>query len=255
MKFQLISDIHLEFGKKYHIPVKAPYLLLAGDIGYPSGSMTYRPKSESNAYLEFMEYISTKFEKVFFVAGNHEFYCCEKEVTPLGIRSKIEDKIKEMEELSNRIPNLHFLNNSYYDLDDIRIVGSTLWSNIDPDAPFINDQNQLRGIDTVQLHRENVDYLKKVIEESERKVLVMTHHLPSYEMILEKYRTDMWKKYNSHFASNLDHLFKKPLVGWVCGHSHGFLQKQINGIPCYMNAYGYPKEKCEGVSLEFTFEV
>lgn len=245
MKFQLVSDIHLEMGKPYYIPVKAPYLLLAGDIGYP----------ESKAYKEFMEYISKKFEKVFFIAGNHEFYCNKKKITPNGVQSDLEDKISSMEEISKKISNVHFLNNSYYDLEDIRIVGSTLWSDIDPDAPSINDQHQLVGIDTVKIHKESVEYLEKVINESDRKVLVMTHHLPSYEMVMEKYRGNFWKKYNTHFYSNVDHLFKKPVCAWVCGHSHGFLKKEINGIPCYMNAFGYPTEKCENVSLDFCFDI
>ncbi len=65
----------------------------------------------------------------------------------------------------------------------------------------------------------------------------MTHHLPSYQMILPDYKLSMSK---SHFASNLDYLFQTPIVTWVCGHSHGFNKKKINNISCIINGTGYP---------------
>jgi len=64
-RFQYVSDLHLEFRKKVlRIPPVAPFLLLAGDIGYPCRSL----------YREFLRYAAHDFEKVFLVAGNHEFY-------------------------------------------------------------------------------------------------------------------------------------------------------------------------------------
>jgi len=60
---QFSSDIHLERGyKRDIIPIK-PYLVLAGDIGYPN----------QDSYKQFLLGMSHKFDKVFVISGNHEF--------------------------------------------------------------------------------------------------------------------------------------------------------------------------------------
>ncbi len=66
--FQLISDLHLEMGSYFNLKAKAPYLLLVGDIGYP----------ESQIYKDFLKQYSKKFDKIFYISGNHEYYQCKK---------------------------------------------------------------------------------------------------------------------------------------------------------------------------------
>jgi predicted phosphodiesterase len=73
MKFQYLSDIHTEQYKSNHkklkkietfIKLSAPYLLLAGDVDDPF----------SNLYKEFLSYLSSLFEYIFIIVGNHEYY-------------------------------------------------------------------------------------------------------------------------------------------------------------------------------------
>jgi hypothetical protein len=66
VKFQYISNLHLDLYPLglFDIDAIAPYLLLAGDIGNP-----YQKK-----YELFLENISKKFEKIFIISGNHEYY-------------------------------------------------------------------------------------------------------------------------------------------------------------------------------------
>ena len=70
---QYVSDIHLEMHDKYNEGVitpsmflkpSAPYLALCGDIGIP----------ELKAYDVFLGWCSNNYEKVFLIAGNHEYY-------------------------------------------------------------------------------------------------------------------------------------------------------------------------------------
>jgi len=96
------------------------------------------------------------------------------------------------------------------------------------------------------------NYLQSIIELSDKPLLIMTHHLPSYSMILQVYESSNCK---SHFASDLHHLFKPPVIAWVCGHSHGFNKKMINDIPCIVNAIGYPSEPRRDASLNYVFEL
>jgi hypothetical protein len=102
--------------------------------------------------------------------------------------------------------------------------------------------------DIIKKYNKNKDYLTSVIENSKKPLLIITHHLPSFEMILSEYDTSPCK---SHFASDLNHLFKKPVIGWICGHSDGFNEK-INNIPCIMNSIGYPSEPRRNSSLNYT---
>jgi predicted phosphodiesterase len=258
-KFQLLSDIHLEFGKCKKIPVMAKYLILAGDIGYP----------EQKMFKEFLTDVSKVYEKVFYVSGNHEYYQNWKKGKNIKINTIEETNIiikKTIEEIGD---NIYFLNNDFYDIDDdVRIVGSTLWTDIKPDSYAINDSYQIY-LDSANktlindeyiknLHKENVNFIKTQIDyakEYNKKLVVITHHMPSYQLVLDKYKVERYDKYNSHFASDLDYLIKDPIKVWCAGHSHGFNTKNINGIDCYVNAFGYPSEDRNGSTLDFTFKI
>jgi predicted phosphodiesterase len=241
--FQLISDIHLEMGTYFNIKPKAKYLLLAGDIGYP----------ESRIYQDFMKQCSKKFDKVFYTSGNHEYYHRNKSIEEIDIIIK---------EICSQYDNIHYLQNDYYDFEDLRIVGSTLWSDVKDTDMMINDYSNIHTADkqfitisdTLQMYNKNKEYIESIVESSQKPVLIMTHHLPSYEMILPIFESSS-SPCKSHFASNLDYLFKKPVATWVCGHSHGFNKKIINEIPCIMNSIGYPSEPRRGSSPNFVFEL
>lgn len=241
--FQLISDVHLEMGFYHSIKPKAPYLLLAGDIGYP----------ETQIFRDFIKQCSKKFVKVFYTSGNHEYYQCKK-----NGHKCIEEIDVIIAEVCAQFENVYYLQNSYYDFDDLRIVGSTLWSDVDTElmindytSIYKSDRDLITTSDTVQMYNKNKEYLENVIEASQKPVLIMTHHLPSYQMILPIYETSPYK---SHFASDLNYLFKKPVIGWVCGHSHGFNRQMINGIKCIINAIGYTSEPRRGASINFAFD-
>lgn len=244
MRFQVISDIHLEFGRDIKLTCNAPFLLLAGDIGNPC----------KKAYSKFIERAATKFEHVFIIVGNHEYY------QPRNI--PMQSVAATVATICAQFDNVHFLDNSYYDLEGLRIIGSTLWSNIHKNAPDINDQKcvytsvgmQATRKDIISLHHQAVEFISTAIANSDLPVLVLTHHLPSYALILPEYKRQ-FENYNSHFASDLNAIIKAPVVAWVCGHSHGFNHQVINDVNCYMNAYGYPGEQRRGATLDFTFEI
>ena len=256
-RFQLISDIHLEFGLIKRVKRCADTLFMVGDIGFP----------ERSQFREYMAHCSKTFDQVFYVPGNHEYYQDWK--TRLGQRKK---SIEELNILMRQIcydvgPNVVYLNNDTYDLDEhLRIIGTTLWSNIEPSASPISDsvqiyKNQTELVthnDIREYHQEAVEFLRHEITQTEldgKRAVVLTHHLPSYSMVLDMYKTDKYKLYNSHFYSNLDHLIRYPVAAWCSGHSHGFNHQTINGVECYVNAHGYPMEDRRGTSLDFTLDV
>lgn len=243
MSFQLTSDLHLEFDTS--MPVverKADNLILAGDIGYPT----------HERFVIFMKTMCQQFDKVFYIAGNHEYYC--------GLpKSKVDTLL---DELSKEI-GFVYLNDSVYNFNDtLTIIGSTLWTKATPQNTFIletyindyrkiilDDGNRITPKDTGRWHEEAVAFLFKEFAKPGDK-LVITHHLPSKELVHAKYQGH---PATCAFASSLDYMFSGSGVKvWCAGHTHSPVIKMISNIQFYVNPYGYHGEnKDANTSLTF----
>jgi hypothetical protein len=149
----------------------------------------------------------------------------------------------------HQLTNVSFLDNSYEDYEGVRFVGSTLWSRI-PAAPkvLINDFHTIPEM-TVELYNElhtvAYEFLQSsVVVDSPLPVVVMTHHLPSMDLVDEKYKT--YVDYNPFFASDCSELLKDPVKIWISGHTHAGYDKTIGGVRCVCNPVGYPSENPTG---------
>lgn len=230
MEFQYISDIHLEHGTLINITPSAKYLILAGDIGHPSDP----------SYRQFMQDMSSKFEKVFLVAGNHEYYSSSQTIlqTETLIRNTVTD-----------IPNVHFLQNDYVHLDNTySVFGATMWTQIDPEdeidiRQFIMDYRKIPNFTpefSSMLHKASVNELISVLDEyPTRKWIVITHHMPQKRLIDSKYQKYPFSILNSAYASDIPILdSNENIKAVVYGHTHTPSQ---NG-KYYCNPVGYPGE-------------
>jgi predicted phosphodiesterase len=254
-KIQYISDIHLEFYKKVpEIPVCADILVLAGDVGYPTMPI----------FWEFLQKISEQFKHIILVAGNHEYYHTNSAIKKRRILTINEiDELMYSEIGRRQLNNVHFLQCSSIIIDDIEFIGATLWTDIplektvdvveamsDYSRIFIED-DVTQTVHTVsvealnKLHREHRQFLSCQDEDSQdaafkaKKTVFITHHMPSYTMIHEKYEG---YSINCAFASDTLHtVLKKPDI-WICGHSHTVYNGVIDGVHCLMNPIGYPGE-------------
>ena len=260
MKFQVISDIHLEFYTSNlwklvkQIKITGDNLILAGDIGYP----------EKTIFTDFLHYVHQKYKKVFLVSGNHEYYQHWKRE---GYKT-VEEIDNIVEQQVSKYNNIFYLNNSFHDFEDngkkYRILGSTLWfypENNDKIISdyhnvYINRDNHLSNIDNNYIEekwKKSQLFIKENIH-PEFNNIVITHHLPSYKLISYKYLDDKYKKYNFYFASNCEDLIKHPIKFWISGHSHSFVEKNINGVKCIINAFGYPMESITlETKLDYSF--
>ena len=254
MDVQYISDLHLEFHDKHDsgsinpemflTPV-APYLVLAGDIGIP----------HLKAYGAFLHWCSQRWKHVFLIAGNHEYY----NVRCL-IKTDMETKKQQIRAVCKPFSNVHFLDcDSFYVPEtNVRVLGCTLWTEI-PDCikdkviTYMNDTRQILYEKEVpffpptqtQIHEQQKQWLHQEIHKCEltnERCLIITHHLPSYSLIHEKYKGN---PLNACFASDCEDLFRPPVKGWICGHTHTGMKIQIHGIPCVVNPQGYPHETVE----------
>lgn len=244
---QLISDIHLEmynhgapqfiqFVKK--VP-QADYLALLGDIGTP----------EDPLLGEFLQWCSQQWKFVFWIPGNHEYYNYSR-----GPFKDKKEKLLDLRAVVAPYPNVLLLHRNTYTIGNVRILGCTLWSHIPPQDErtallymadfrriYVRGRNA-RPADFNHWHEKDMLWLTKQLEiaHNEKKmVLVLTHHIPSFQLIHPKYRE---YPINSCFATNLEHLFHSPLHGWFCGHTHTSQDQVIDGVHCCLNPYGYPTE-------------
>lgn len=252
-KFQLFSDIHLEFSKKSFpkIPKLEDYLILAGDIG----------KINTNNFKDFFDYCSNNWEKVFYVLGNHEYYHSNKSFNRLN---------EDYHIFIKKYPNVFLLDNSHYDINpNLRLVGSTLWSNPSSIEGFndfiyikeVNDHiNKKLGISIdsfKRLHKESVDYLTNEISKNDKNLLVITHFPPSQKNTSHSKYENQNKHKKDYFASNIiDDLPKEHKVKtWIFGHTHFSTNIQYNNINLISNQMGYPNEDDINMNCKGTFEI
>ena len=243
MKIRVVSDLHLDFDRQgkntveyleflenellpAHDDDKDTVLVLPGDIDL-----------EKRVKLVY-ETWAPRFKAIVGVAGNHEFYG--------GSINRVNQKIDES---VCHLPNAWFLDMQEVDVDDVWFVGATLWTDFDNlnqtvmfDAKlWMNDYKQIRvgppaqpyqrkltPVEVANIHLQHKAYMFERIKKhkSEGKTVVaVSHHLPTYLCIDEKYKG---QSLNGCYASELwyDMEAAEPDL-WVHGHVHN----QVDIIP------------------------
>jgi hypothetical protein len=225
---QYISDLHVDIHKTIpKINVKSKYLAICGDIGNP----------KSRYWDETMCDVSKKFEKIFFVPGNHDY--------DLGcIYKKENDKYWTpiMSEICNKYKNIYLIDKTEHFLEEENIIigGCTLWSDISL-YNKIMERNYYE--ESMKEHKSQVKWLSEFIKKNpNKKKVVLTHFVPTFKLIEEKYKKMYPKKIN-FFATNLENLMCESIIAWLSGHTHSVIDHKINGVYCGINAYGYEKRE------------
>jgi predicted phosphodiesterase len=256
MKLRIYSDIHLELpGAAFVVPElpddKETVLILAGDIN-----------TGHNA-TEFIQPLLRQFRAVIYVLGNHEFY---------GSRV---DKVQRLWKASNQHhENLHMLDDDVVVIDDVRFIGSTLWTDMDGGNPlakmdaqqYLNDYRRitindcgtyrkLQPMDTCNIHAKSKVFIQETLrEEFDGKTVVVTHHAPLAECVHERYRGD---PLNACYYSNLEAIFAEYDFNlWIHGHMHDPVDiKDVYGKDVRSNPVGYIGENLPGFDPELVVEV
>lgn len=280
-----LSDIHLEL-KKDRVAetinvIPEPhagknYLALCGDIGCP-----FEPN-----YAAFLARHAERFDFVFVVAGNHEYYTSKKK------QHTIEETDAQAKWVTDQLPNVGYLQQSTIGVDGFIFAGCTLWSDVHPLADTImtdysriyvgggveeprlqwvqrgsrrkrvylrSGKRPLSTADVQQLHYDMRGWLTDTIVASPpegNKMVVLTHHAPSFQMLqpltpsLAANPREMLTR--PCYASECEELFVPPVVCWVSGHTHRCVDDvRINGIPSVANCFGYDGEKTGVVMAKF----
>ncbi len=231
-----ISDIHLEFQDHNNIdnlldsilPDNKSICVLAGDIGNP-----YLPN-----YDIFMSYISNSFKHTFVITGNHEYY---------NRKYTIEEINEYLKKYFMKFDNISFLNNSYEYYDNYCFIGTTLWSKVTNFYTVANDVYKIKDFDYVDynnLNKQCINFLSNVLYNNDN-CIVITHHLPSYSLIDDKYKKPGVDKFNQWFYCDLDNLIKEnnnKIKCWFYGHTHTSSNSMLHNVNFVCNPIGYPNE-------------
>lgn len=241
-RFQILSDLHLEVGHQYgsyQIPPHAPYLIRAGDIGR---------LVDYEDYLAFLTRHIDKFQSIYLVLGNHEFYGLT-----LGDGLERAAKLEREKALSNKVILLHQRRHDIPQLGVV-ILGCTLWSYIPKEAEVvvaarINDFKRIVGWnvqDHNAAHQLDLEWLSTQVKIARgqiksykpRRIIVVTHHAQCIKGTSHPEHTS--SDCNSAFATDLlDNGCWGRVKIWVFGHTHYSTAFIRDGIRIIANQRGY----------------
>ena len=274
MKINYCSDLHLEFA-----PITLPggeVLILAGDIAEQRKITRHKKAWEEltteeqadSKYHElyrcwtFFLFETAKYQQVFMVMGNHEHY-----------HGRFD---KTYDELTAILPsNVTLLENQIVEYNDIVFVGSTLWTNANnfDQLTLYTLKYSMNDYKVIRTHVQSADLYHKLTPEitsvthvktmnyfreqlpqySDRKVVMITHHAPSFMSISEQYRGSGDYHMNGGYASDLSEFILDHSQIKVCihGHVHSTHDYTIGDTRVLANPRGYKGHE----QIAETFEV
>ena len=240
---QYASDLHIEFPANKQF-LKVHPLQPVGDVLVLAGDIV--PFATMDKHKDFFTRLGDQFEHVYWLPGNHEYYGYDASKKC----GRLQDKICANVTLVNNVAILH---------QDVKLIFSTLWSHISPAYEWeiervLNDFRVIRFGDFRfsaqrynQLHTESLGFLKKeVIEAKESKMVVFTHHCPTFLNYPIQYKGDTL---NEAFAVELFDLIEKSGISyWGYGHHHSnILAFYIGSTQLVTNQLGYVQRNEHGL--------
>lgn len=260
MLIRQISDLHNDVssnngGESYKFEPDArdkdTTLVIPGDIDMVKAKTRYG---------DFLQQVSEQFKYVVFCSGNHEYWGSNIHST----HRKIGEIIAE-----RSLDNVFYLNDSSVVLDGVAFVGGTLWTNIKNPLVEIqvqagmNDyrrirtgpdnqpwQRKLRVSDVTMMHYKTRGFMQDEVKKQKaagNKVVVVSHHAPSFKSVCPKHASD---PLNPAYCSELDYwLMEGDIDYWMHGHIHWHHDYVIGHCRVTCNPRGYFNKK---YGTEFT---
>ena len=252
VKFQIASDLHIEFRNEHYVVAteyitpEADVLILAGDIGN-----LYK----YNQLHRFLQDVCKMFQHVLYVPGNHEYYRVHN--VPEINFDTLSERLLTLEAC---IKNLYILNRGSVLIEDVCIAGCTLWTN--PQVEKIPHYIvRIRTMNNISVYRSAhqrdlrfVDRTIKYCRDKKKKLLLVTHHCPTFRVTKGKKDDDA---YVSLYATDLENRLRGDHVHtWVCGHIHkNFDFVSTQGTRVVGNQRGKPRDNLTDYRPNMVIEV
>lgn len=254
---RILSDLHLEVAPM-EFPAPQPndadtILVLAGDIA---------KASKPSDWKDFIIQAQNQFAHVIWIMGNHEHWD--------GSINRSIPKIKRELVITQAMLDQglapHIVENEVVSIGNTDFICATLWTdfaNFNPMAMWdaqrqmrdyvriregrgpgqLAYQNRLTPNYTYACHTTSRKFIERSIVESKeagQKVVVVTHHGPSYQSIDDQFRGDTL---NCAYVSPLDGMIEELEPDyWIHGHVHCTHDYNIGktNVLCNPRGYGPP---------------
>lgn len=220
---------------KIQVQPEAEVLVLAGDTHTsPDGIVKYLKKLRR-------EGVSIP---IILVPGNHEYY-----------KHDFNTVRRSYEKTLDSLPGVYWLDNNLVILGGVKFIGSTLYTDLSNPIAALYAKKNLTDFRVVtvnghnfttdqwtDLYWINYSFIETCLNISSRRTVVVTHMLPSWSLITEKFKGE---NTNAAFAVEMTDLMEKykPAV-WVYGHDHNPREDtRIYDTRVVCNQYGYYYEK------------
>ena len=250
-RFDLVSDLHLEFGVPDSFEQGAETLVIAGDLIEVDSLVKHDKRIK---FLLFLAELNEKYKRVLWVFGNHEHYNSTYELT----RSKAQQVLD-----SAKLDNFQILENETTNIGNVTVFGGTFWTSVNNGNPvsvnaLANGMNDFRLIrkldasaspysgngyralhplDTFEIHKQSIQLMRAAFVDKPGKKLLIMHHAPSFQSVPSVYAGQLL---NDGYASDLyPELFDISDLTVVHGHMHKPVDYTMGSIRVISNPRGY----------------
>lgn len=268
MKFDLISDFHVEMNDKnknhggpVHYPwdedIQSDVLVIAGDTS----------NSPIKSILVLME-AATYYKHVIFVDGNHEHYSGYQSGT------SVDHNMNFLEVFAKNTSSVTYLRGTNrFRYNDVVFLGANGWydweaaplhSREEQHAFWKSDMNDSRCIlfgpngYPDKLADQQSDAIASQVREfqndqSVREIVLVTHTVPVVEGL--RSHTDQYGHLNGSYCNTkmqrvLDADSNSKISTWVFGHTHDFRDFYKSGVRFVSNPRGYRGERRDGIQFD-----
>ena len=257
MLINLVSDLHTDIAQNggFAAPdVDADVTVVAGDAMAPG---TLALKNVRSLYPD-------RSRPLIYVPGNHDFYSHHDPRHP-ELKTTYERQRFAMPTVAEEL-GIILLDDSVVEIDGVRFVGSTLWTDFSArpghmsfadavrEAASSRGMNDYRAIktgegrsrdrllprDTIAAHKVSRAFLERNLADPfDGDTVVITHHAPSYRSL--KSGGLSFDDLDWCYASNLEHLMVGDTAPslWLHGHIHATRDYVVGNTRIVANPRGY----------------
>lgn len=262
-----ISDTHQEFGEYTAGFGEGDVCTLAGDNNVAVHLVSQHPKileqdMLGRAQRQIAKALETH-DHVVMIAGNHEHY---------GNFFELTHRIMCGALASDRV---HILDKEVWHHKGVDFYGATMWTNInngraqdikavqqgmeDYNAIWMYDhhmsppERKLHPMDTMEEHYQAMQGLidaKHHARENSNRLMVVSHHAPSYQSVVPSYRRGRFAAMNPAYYSDLEHAME-GVTAWHHGHMHSSLRYRVGATDVVCNPHGIHGAKDGALNKNF----
>ena len=252
MKIQILSDLHIDTYARRGEPIgeipstDADIIIVAGDTANGDMGMSWLHDQASRLQ-----------KPIFTVAGNHEYF--DQDIISFDDTLQRWDNFVDAKQCHD-MRGVKVLQCDSIDVEDVRILGCTLWTdyqyqaneNTIPEAlRFMRDYQQIwAGQElfsptlSTQIHMVHRQWLYQALQqayEQRRTCVVVSHHSVSPLSVSQKYAH---LSSNAAFVSDLSEWMYADWAPklWIHGHTHEAFDYQLGNTHVVVNPRAYPGE-------------